>query len=279
MASRTKSFIWNNFTKISSDRAKCDICATILSVRGGSTTNLIRHVKTKHPGVDLVNLKKRVSFATLRKINKNIKIVFINFEKIPRLGVSSGEDENGDGAQSRTDQVETVSKTQPSLDEPSTSTATANKRDHQLLTQKINSARPAQFKMTHFTNRSMSLNKSKEIDQQLVCLVASDYLPFALVENEEFKKFVKMLNPSYVIPSRKTVSQVLLTQVYNKLSEIVKEDLKQATAISITTDGWTSVSNDCYLALTIHYINDNCELRSYLLDCFKYNERHTARKI
>jgi hypothetical protein len=46
-----------------------------------------------------------------------------------------------------------------------------------------------------------------------------------------------------------------------------------------TTDSWTSVSGDCYLALTVHFINDECELRSFLLECFQYNEKHTAENL
>lgn len=29
----------------------------------------------------------------------------------------------------------------------------------------------------------------------------------------------------------------------------------------------------------MHFVNENCELRSFLLDCFQYNERHTADNL
>jgi hypothetical protein len=88
-----------------------------------------------------------------------------------------------------------------------------------------------------------------------------------------------MLNPSYILPSRKTASQSLLDQVYTRLVEAVKGEIATATAVTVTTDGWTSVSGDCYLGLTVHFINDECELRSFLLECFQYNERHTAENL
>jgi hypothetical protein len=121
--------------------------------------------------------------------------------------------------------------------------------------------------------------RSKQLDYQLIKLIASDYLPFSLVENEHFKEFVKMLNPSYILPSRKTASQSLLHQVYTRLVEAVKGEIATATAVTVTTDSWTSVSGDCYLALTVHFINDECELRSFLLECFQYNEKHTAENL
>jgi hypothetical protein len=64
-----------------------------------------------------------------------------------------------------------------------------------------------------------------------------------------------MLNPSYVLPSRKTASHNLLDQVYTRLVEAVKRELAIATAVTVTTVGWTSVSC-CCLALTVHFIND-----------------------
>jgi hypothetical protein len=86
--------------------------------------------------------------------------------------------------------------------------------------------------------------RSKQLDYQLIKLIASGYLPFSLVQNEHFKEFVKMLNPSYVLPSRKTASHNLLDQVYTRLVEAVKRELATATAITVTTDGWTSMSNN-----------------------------------
>jgi hypothetical protein len=38
-----------------------------LSIKSGSTTNLIRHTKTKHPTVNIDNLNKRVSLPEERK--------------------------------------------------------------------------------------------------------------------------------------------------------------------------------------------------------------------
>lgn len=136
-----------------------------------------------------------------------------------------------------------------------------------------------QHRITQFTNRPMAVTRSKEIDAQLIKLICSEYLPFSLVENEQFKKFVSLLNPSYVVPSRKTMSNSILDQVYIRLKDCVKNELKTATAISVTTDGWTSVSNDSYIALTVHFINEKNELRSFLLECVKFNERHTAEHL
>lgn len=136
-----------------------------------------------------------------------------------------------------------------------------------------------QYRMTHFTHKPVSTSKSKELDKQLLKLVASDYLAFSIVENEEFKKFVNLLNPSYNLPSRKTMSQNLLVQMYNDVHDKVKNILDCAVAMCVTTDGWTSMTTDSYIALTAHFIDDECIMRSVLLDCFNFNDRHTSENL
>ena len=52
-----------------------------------------------------------------------------------------------------------------------------------------------------------------------------------------------MLAPNYIIPSRKTISNSLLLQMYESVLEKVKIDLQSVKALSLTTDGWTSINN------------------------------------
>lgn len=53
---RTRSTVWNHFNKISSITAKCNYCSSVYSVKGGSTANLLRHIRTKHPTVNMKNV-------------------------------------------------------------------------------------------------------------------------------------------------------------------------------------------------------------------------------
>lgn len=50
---RKNSVIWDYFTVIESDKAKCGFCKTVLKFNQSSITNLIRHIKSKHPTTDL----------------------------------------------------------------------------------------------------------------------------------------------------------------------------------------------------------------------------------
>lgn len=65
---------------------------------------------------------------------------------------------------------------------------------------------------------------------------------------------------------------------YQEYLEIVQLEIASAYAICITTDSWTSVNNVSFVSVTAHFI-DNGNMKSYLLDCFPFSERHTAVNI
>jgi len=111
-------------------------------------------------------------------------------------------------------------------------------------------------------------------------MIVKEYYPFSIVEDKEFRQFIKMLNPGYDLPSRKTLSTSLLPILYNETFDKVKSDiLANANFVSITTDGWTSLQNESFIAVTTHFINKDCVLQSYLLSCFKYSDAHTADNL
>lgn len=60
MSTRVRSNVWNHFTKLTFEKAKCDICGTIISIKGGSSTNIRRHLKTKHPLTDIDATREQV---------------------------------------------------------------------------------------------------------------------------------------------------------------------------------------------------------------------------
>jgi len=124
------------------------------------------------------------------------------------------------------------------------------------------------------------MNKQKILDEQLAIMIAKEFLPFSLVENEELKKFVHLLNPGYKLPSRKTVSKSLLPQLLNETKERVKNNLNNAQLIAFTTDGWTSINNDSFVAVTVHFIDTTeCVLKSFLLGCFNFEKSHSSNNL
>ncbi|KAL4091970.1 hypothetical protein QTP88_026565 [Uroleucon formosanum] len=96
--------------------------------------------------------------------------------------------------------------------------------------------RPLQTRVDSYITKPISMNKQKILNEQLAIMIAKEFQPFSLVENEEFKKFVHLLNPGYKLLSRKTVSKSLLPQLLNETKERVKNNLNNAQFIAFTTD-------------------------------------------
>lgn len=167
--------------------------------------------------------------------------------------------------------------------QPSSSSSTTNEFTsvRTLQVENIRHQDKRQSSMSSFVHRPIPMNKSKMIDQQLVKMIVKEYHPFSVVDDIEFRKLIKMLNPNYIIPSRKTVSQSLLPQMYEMTLERVKDQLKNVSAVCITTDGWTSMNNQSFIAVTAHFIDpkNETQLSSVLLGCNGFDEKHTSDNL
>lgn len=102
---------------------------------------------------------------------------------------------------------------------------------------------------------------------------------FSLEEDEEFRIFSNMLNPNYTFPSRNTVSNSIIPRLYESTNSKIKLLIDKANAICLTTDCWTSVNNENFMAITGHFIDENMTLQSICIECEEFGERHTALNI
>lgn len=68
--------------------------------------------------------------------------------------------------------------------------------------------------------------------------VTMGYHPFSIVEEEEFKAFLRMLNPKYVPPSHKTLAKMILEEEFQNCVTLLKDLFQQAVAVALTTDAW-----------------------------------------
>lgn len=243
--SRKTSDIWYHFTTANNESAKCKYCSVSYSYKGGSTANLSRHLKRKH----IIQYDVRKKICTDKTDNLDLEE---NIDDPDTVSVHQN-----------------ISETQ---NQPSTSSFSTSK-----ITHTSNKTSQSQTRMESFIPRPLSMNKSQKIDEQLGIMIAKEFQPFSVVENIEFRKFVHLLNPNYSIPSRKAVSKSILPQLLEKTKQKVKTNLNNAKYIAFTTDGWTSLNNDSFVAITVHYIdNIECVLKSYLLGCYYFEQAHTA---
>ncbi|GES96811.1 zinc finger BED domain-containing protein RICESLEEPER 2-like [Rhizophagus clarus] len=122
--------------------------------------------------------------------------------------------------------------------------------------------------------------EKNERDIAVVEWVIGDAQPFRSVKNLRFKIMINKFDSRYQIPDEKTV-KTLVVDYFKEKRKNIQEDLNAIPGkLSLTADIWTSTcNNDAFLGLTIHYIDNNWNLKNFLLDIISFTTRHTGNNI
>lgn len=96
-------------------------------------------------------------------------------------------------------------------------------------------------------------------------LCCDSFHPFSIVDERAFKKFCRWI-PGHQLPTRKTLSNSMIQEVYTKLSASIQVQLhEEVQTICLTADTWTSLKTESYIALTGHYLSQDLKLKTVLL--------------
>lgn len=120
--------------------------------------------------------------------------------------------------------------------------------------------------------------RKNSLDKALVIMIATDFQPFQIVEDKGFRRFVKLLDPRYNLPSKGTLRNKLLVDWYNYAKLSLKNLLAKVDFVSITCDMWTSAANDSYLTATCHFFDDFV-YRNATLATTRLTVNHTAENL
>jgi len=166
-----------------------------------------------------------------------------------------------------------------SLPSTSTSISITPQTDINNSDQPINRKRK-QTAITSYMPKKITFDVKKKIDDGLLKLFTKDFQPFKVVEDESFKKFVQLLNPSYKIPDCHTTSKVQIPALYQKSVNETKELINNESLNGcLTTDCLTSRNNIAFISITLHFIDTQFVLRSVLLGCYEFFESHTGLNL
>jgi len=119
----------------------------------------------------------------------------------------------------------------------------------------------------------------KVIDKALVKMLVIDLQPGSIVEDRGFQEFIKVIDPKYIPPSRRTIMRDYLPGLYKNAAEELHSQLMRVEHCSITTDLWTSQATMGYLTVTCHFLTNDWELKSTVLDTVQIQDSHTAENI
>ena len=106
--------------------------------------------------------------------------------------------------------------------------------------------------------------KQSAYDKKLLELLACQFIPFGVVDSEEFKSFVGELDKAINLKCARTYSrqmEELALEVLVDVKKVVEEFCTSSAAI--TTDLWTSRARDSYISITLHFVDNLYRLHRY----------------
>jgi hypothetical protein len=117
------------------------------------------------------------------------------------------------------------------------------------------------------------------MENKLVQWIITSQQPFTVVEESSFIEFVHSLHPGALIPSADTIKRNI-HKLYKVNIEKIKDILQTVPGkIAFTTDIWTSPSTKSFLSLTAHFIDNEWELQSVIIDFIQIYGSHTGINI
>ena len=87
------------------------------------------------------------------------------------------------------------------------------------------------------------------MDEALVNMVVKDLQPFFIVDDSGFKNFVALLDPIYTLSSRQALKNMVVHK-YEEEKTKARAVMQSVEAVSLTSDMWTSINMEAYLAVT-----------------------------
>ncbi|CAG8796462.1 8120_t:CDS:1, partial [Racocetra persica] len=125
----------------------------------------------------------------------------------------------------------------------------------------------------------VACKKQPKIEIAILTWIIDDCQPFYLLQFKTFKSFMEVACPEFNVPSDDK-AQCIINNAYVQSIEQLTELLQDTYSVNITTDLWSSHSDELYIGVMARWIDSkNWSLKEVLLVCEKINERHTDKNI
>ncbi|KAM0058901.1 putative transcription factor/ chromatin remodeling BED-type(Zn) family [Helianthus debilis subsp. tardiflorus] len=109
------------------------------------------------------------------------------------------------------------------------------------------------------------LDQAMYREKLAISIIKHNY-PFSYVEHEETRNLHKFLHGDVKFITRNTAKADVL-KIYEREKMILKDKLEKVTGrICLTSDLWSSITTDGFMALTAHYVDENWNLRKKVLN-------------
>jgi hypothetical protein len=102
--------------------------------------------------------------------------------------------------------------------------------------------------------------------KELALMICVHEYPLSIVDHVGFRRFCAALQPLFKVVSRNTIRKDILDMYQVQKLSMVKQVEQQQSRIAVTTDLWTAnYQKKGYMAVTVHYVDESWNLKSYLL--------------
>lgn len=113
----------------------------------------------------------------------------------------------------------------------------------------------------------------------LIDMAAKKYLPFSFFDDEVTQELCHYLNANAIVLKRDQLRRKTLKR-FSETQKVVMELLQEnGSNISFTVDAWTSVANKSYYGITGHFIDDQWDIQSLVIDFVPSNGCHSGKDI
>lgn len=103
--------------------------------------------------------------------------------------------------------------------------------------------------MDSYVTKTTSTEKNR-LDELCAKFIYSTNSAFQLVENRYFVEFCAAMRPGYSPPTRKSIGEPLLNNMYETLSASCRDEL-DGQVVNLSIDGWSNIRNEPIVCATI----------------------------
>lgn len=133
-------------------------------------------------------------------------------------------------------------------------------------------------KINTSSDKLLSSERIEEIHKALSKMIAINQMPLSFCSSLGFKYFMNVFEPNYKPCSAESVKyrlKLLTSDIKNK----IKNELNEVTSVSCSIDCWTPRSQESYITITCHTIDQQWKPKSFTLTTHKVDERHTTVNV
>ncbi|XP_030196906.1 zinc finger BED domain-containing protein 1-like isoform X1 [Gadus morhua] len=228
-----RSKVWLHFAQVDTNRARCSICQKVVLAKDGNTSNLAKHLI-----MHKINLRSDSCSVFDCKAKKAKKDDGTSVTRPPPSSTSnslSASDRDSAGSLANN-----ITASAPPLTIP-----------------EVRKTLPGIASVNPFTlaeRGKMTKDQREECHRVVTKFIVKGLLPFSTVDTPWWREMIAALNPKYQSPTRDMVSNTFVPAWYAVEKENVKRELEAVRDVAVTADGWTSVAQDHYLTVSVHYI-------------------------